>query len=181
MPRKPPAEPIDHHYNISKLNRVFAATGIVLTIVFIGMVIEDYSRGWKKIQRQFSRIEARKTRDAALAERRRILGGELQRLRADLRQANRELASHRGELRRLDAKLKALEPKIYLADQQFKFTKASLDAQRYRYEQALETRSRAAPRQKRGFDELAADLERKRVHLARLQKEDAEVKARRER
>ncbi|HEY3169476.1 MAG TPA: c-type cytochrome, partial [Thermoanaerobaculia bacterium] len=47
--------------------------------------------------------------------------------------------------------------------------------------QALETRSRAAPRQKRGFDELAADLERKRVHLARLQKEDAEVKARRER
>ena len=31
MPRKPPAEPIDHHYNIPKLNRVFFATGSVLT------------------------------------------------------------------------------------------------------------------------------------------------------
>ncbi|HEX9688392.1 MAG TPA: c-type cytochrome [Thermoanaerobaculia bacterium] len=180
MPRRSPAEPIDHHYNISKLNRVFAATGIVLTVVFIGMVVEDYARGWKRIQRAFNRIDARKTREAALTARREVLGGELQRLRAELRRANRELAAHRGELRRLDAKLKELEPKIYLADQQFKFTKASLDAQRYRYERALETRSRAAPRQKRDFDELTADLEDRSVRLARLQKEEIEVRARRE-
>jgi cytochrome c2 len=180
MPRRSPAEPIDHHYNIPKLNRVFAATGIVLTIVFIGMVVEDYARGWKRIQRTFARIDARKTREAALAARREVLGGDLQRLRADLKQANRELTAHRGELRRLEAKLKDLDPKIYLADQQFKFTKASLDAQRYKYEQALETRSRAVGRQKRGFDELSADLEGKRLHLARLQKEDAEARARRE-
>jgi cytochrome c2 len=180
MPRRPPAEPIDHHYNIPRLNRVFAATGIVLTIVFIGMVVEDYARGWKRIQRAFARIDAKKTREAAIAARREVLGGELQRLRADLKQANRELTAHRGELRRLEAKLKDLDPKIYLADQQFKFTKASLDAQRYKYEQALETRSRAAGRQKRGFDELSADLEGKRLRLARLQKEDAEARARRE-
>lgn len=178
MPRKPPAEPIDHHYNIPKLNRVFAWTGILLTVVFIGMVVEDYSRGWKRIQRAFARIEAKKTRETALAERREVLGGELQRLRAELQQANTELARRRGELRRLDARLKDLEPRIYLADQQFKFTKASLDAQRYRYERALETRSGSAPRQKRQFDELTADLDGKRLQLARLQKEEAEVKAR---
>jgi mono/diheme cytochrome c family protein len=180
MPRRPPAEPIDHHYNIPRLNRVFAATGIVLTVVFIAMVVEDYSRGWKRIQRAFTRIEAKKTREAALAARREVLGGELQRLRAELKDANRQLASHRGELARLDAKLKELDPKIYLADQQFKFTKASLDAQRYKYEKALAVAPRAAPKQKRDFDELSADLEARRVHLARLQKEQTEVKAKRE-
>jgi len=180
MPRRPPAEPIDHHYNIPRLNRVFAATGIVLTVVFIAMVVEDYSRGWKRIQRAFTRIEAKKTREAALAARREVLGGELQRLRGELKDANRQLASHRGELARLDAKLKELDPKIYLADQQFKFTKASLDAQRYKYEKALAVAPRAAPKQKRDFDELSADLEARRVHLARLQKEQTEVKAKRE-
>ena len=180
MPRRAPAEPIDHHYNIPRLNRVFAWTGILLTVVFIGMVVEDYSRGWKRIQRAFARIESRKTREAALAARREVLGGDLQKLRADLKAANRELAAHRGELSRLDAKLKELDPKIYLADQQFKFTKASLDAQRYKYERAIETRARSAPRQKRDFDELSADLEGKRLRLARLQGEEATAKKRRE-
>ena len=139
MPRRAPAEPIDHHYNIPKLNRVFAATGIVLTIVFIGMVVEDYSRGWKRIQRAFTRIDARKAREAALAARRTALGEERAKLRHELTLANKELAAHRRELARLDRKLKDLAPQIYLADQQFKFTKASLDAQRYRYENALAT------------------------------------------
>ena len=177
MPRRPPAEPIDHHYNISKLNRVFAATGIVLTVVFIAMVVEDYSRGWKRIQRAFARIEAKKTREAALAARREVLGGQLQRLRAELKEANRQLAAHRGELGRLDAKLKDLDPKIYLADQQFKFTKASLDAQRYKYENALATAPRSAPKQKRGLDELELELEGRRLHLAKLQKAETEAKA----
>ncbi len=181
MPRKAPAEPIDHHYNIPKLNRVFAWTGIVLTVVFIGMVVEDYSRGWKRIQRTFGRIEAKKTREAALEARRAASGEERRRLRDQLRQANRELAAHRGELKRLDAKLAKLEPKIYLADQQLKFSKASLDAQRYKYEQALEKRSRSAPRQKRGLDELTQEFEGRRLQLARLQKEEAEAQAARER
>ena len=181
MPRRAPAEPIDHHYNIPKLNRVFAATGIVLTVVFIGMVVEDYSRGWKRIQRAFSRIDARKAREAALAARKTALGEERARLRAQMVEANRQLAAHRRELARLDRKLKDLAPQIYLADQQFKFTKASLDAQRYRYENALATAPRSAPKQKRGLDELERELEGRRLHLAKLQKAETEAKAAQER
>jgi len=181
MPRRAPAEPIDHHYNIPKLNRVFAATGIVLTVVFIGMVVEDYSRGWKRIQRAFSRIDARKAREAALAARKTALGEERARLRAQMVEANRQLAAHRRELARLDRKLKDLAPQIYLADQQFKFTKASLDAQRYRYENALATAPRSAPKQKRGLDDLERELEGRRLHLAKLQKAETEAKAAQER
>ncbi|MGH9390093.1 MAG: hypothetical protein ACRD1Z_10790, partial [Vicinamibacteria bacterium] len=181
MPRKPPAEPIDHHYDIPKLNRVLAWTALALTAVFIGMVVEDYARGWKRIQRQFTRIDRSKTREAALEARRVALGEERRRLREELRQANRELAAHRGQLARLDARLEELEPRIYLADQQLKFTKASLDAQRYKYEKALSDAPRSAPRQKREFDLLTANFDAKSLRLSRLQKEEAEAKARRER
>ena len=51
MPRKPPAEPIDHHYDIPRLNRAFTWTAAILTAVFIWMVIADYRRDWKTIQR----------------------------------------------------------------------------------------------------------------------------------
>jgi mono/diheme cytochrome c family protein len=180
MPRRPPAEPIDHHYNIPRLNRVFAYTGIVLTIVFIAMVVEDYARPWKRIQRAFTKIEARKAREAALEARRKAVGEEGKKLRAELALANKELAAHRSELRRLDRKLEELEPKIYLADQQFKFTKASLDAQRYKYENALATAPRTAPNHKRDLDELEKDLEGRRLALARVQKEEAETRAARE-
>jgi cbb3-type cytochrome oxidase cytochrome c subunit/predicted nucleic acid-binding Zn-ribbon protein len=181
MPRRPPAEPIDHHYNIPRLNRVFAYTGIILTIVFIAMVVEDYARPWKRIQRAFTKIEARKARQAALEARRNVLGEEAKRLRAELAAANRELSAHRAELRRLNARLVDLEPKIYLADQQFKFTKASLDAQRYKYENALATAPRTAPKHKKDLDELEKELENRRLALARLQKEETETKAARER
>src|SRR2546429_7771823 len=180
MPRRAPAEPIDHHYNISKLNRVFAATGIVLTVVFVGMVVEDYSRGWKRIQRAFARIDARKAREAALAARRTALGEERARLRARMIEANRQLAAHRRELARLDRKLKDLAPQIYLADQQAKFTKASLDAQRYKYENALATAPRSASSQKRGLDELEREFEGRRLRLARLQQAETSAEAARE-
>ena len=58
MPRKPPAEPIDHHYNIPRLNRAFFWGGIALAAVFIWMVIADYDRDWKNIQRTFMPGEA---------------------------------------------------------------------------------------------------------------------------
>ena len=57
MPRKPPAEPIDHHYDIPRLNRAFTWTGAILTAVFIWMVIADYQRDWKTIQRTFMRLD----------------------------------------------------------------------------------------------------------------------------
>ncbi|HZI65069.1 MAG TPA: c-type cytochrome [Thermoanaerobaculia bacterium] len=180
MPRRAPAEPIDHHYNIPRLNRVFAYTGIILTVVFIAMVVEDYARPWKRIQRAFTKIEARKARQSALEARNKAVGEEGKRLRAELALANKELAAHRNELRRLDRKLEELEPKVYLADQQFKFTKASLDAQRYKYENALATAPRTAPKHKRDLDELEAELENHRLALARVQKEEADTRSARE-
>ena len=121
MPRKPPAEPIDHHYNIPRLNRAFFWGGIALAAVFIWMVIADYSRDWKNIQRTFMKLDRRQTREQALDARRKALDAEHTRLVGELRAARVEIAKNRSELARQNAKLKALDPRVYAADQSYKF------------------------------------------------------------
>jgi hypothetical protein len=177
MPRKPPAEPIDHHYNIPRLNRAFFWTAMALTVIFIGMVVADYSRDWKVIQRTFLKLDARLTRQAALTARRKALGEEHARMIAELKAARSEIAAHRATLRKLDAKLKELDPKLYLADQQYKFTKASFDAQRYKYEDALANKPRAAPGARRSLDALQRELDERTLRLAQLKKQQADAQA----
>ncbi|HEY3204782.1 MAG TPA: c-type cytochrome [Thermoanaerobaculia bacterium] len=177
MPRKAPAEPIDHHYNIPRLNRAFFWTALALTVIFIGMVAADYSRDWKTIQRTFMRLDARLTRQAALAAREKALGEQHAKLIADLRTARSEIARHQASIRKLNGKLKDLDPKAYLADQQYKFTKASFDAERYKYEDALANRPRSAPSAKKSLDRLQKELDERTLRLAQLKKAQADTQA----
>ena len=94
MPRKPPAEPIDHHYNIPKLNRVFFVAGAILTVTFVWMVLADYSRDWKSIQRTFLRLDRDKTLEAQKAAREKAYGAERDRLRQSLASSQEEIRVH---------------------------------------------------------------------------------------
>src|SRR5215472_4316097 len=170
MPRRPPAEPIDHHYNIPRLNRAFWWSAVALTVAFVVMIVADYQRDWKTFQRVFMRLDAKLTRDSALAARQKALDEEHSKLVGELRQARAEVASHQESLRKLEAKLKDLDPKIYLADQQYKFTKASFESERYRYEDKLANDRRAAPRAKKSLDALAKEYDEKTVALAELKR-----------
>jgi hypothetical protein len=107
MPRRPPAEPIDHHYNISKLNRVFFVSGAALAAIFIAMVAADYTRDWKGIQRTFLRIDRDRTLEAARAARERAFGEERDRLRGELAAARQEVAAHARTIEKVTAKLNA--------------------------------------------------------------------------
>ncbi len=177
MPRRPPAEPIDHHYNIPRLNRVFFFSGMVLALVFIFMVIADYSRDWKTMQRAFMRLDAKKTREATRTAREKAYGEERDKLRGELASARAEVAAHRKALTRLEAKKKKLEPQLYAADQDYKFTKASFDAERYKYEDALANVPKAAPSAKRDVDRIQKKLDDASVRLATLKRSDAEIDA----
>jgi len=176
MPRKPPAEPIDHHYNIPRLNRAFFWGGIALAAVFIWMVIADYSRDWKNIQRTFMKLDRRQTREQALDARRKALDAEHTRLVGELRAARVEIAKNRSELARQNAKLKALDPRVYAADQSYKFAKASFDAGLYKYEDALANSPRSAPSVKRSLDGLRKELDDRTLVLATLKKQETDAK-----
>ncbi len=175
MPRKAPAEPIDHHYNIPKLNRVFFLSGMVLAAVFVFMVIADYSRGWKTLQRSFMRLDARKTRDATRAAREKAYGEERDKLRADLAASQEQVATHKRALASLDTKLKKLAPRIYAADQDYKFAKASFDAERYKYEDALANTPKSSPAAKKDVDRIQKKMDEATVRLATLTREQTGI------
>jgi len=177
MPRKPPAEPIDHHYNIPRLNRAFFWGGIALAAVFIWIVIADYSRDWKTIQRAFMRLDREETRKSALEARQKALDAEHTRLIGELQTARAEIVKNRAELAKLNAKIKALDPRIYAADQSYKFAKASFDAGLYKYEDALANQPRSAPSAKKSLDDLRKELDERTVTLATLRKQDSEARA----
>jgi mono/diheme cytochrome c family protein len=177
MPRTPPAEPIDHHYNIPRLNRAFWWTGLTLTVVFVVMIIADYTRDWKTIQRTFMRLDAKMTREAGLAARAKALDEEHGKLLGELEAARVEVASQRAVVGKLEAKLRDLDPRIYLADQQYKFTKASFDAERYKYEDALANAPKSAPGVKKSLDAIVRELDERTLHLAELRKQEADTQA----
>src|SRR5262245_56090706 len=118
MPRKPPAEPIDHHYNIPRLNRVFFGTGVLLAGIFVWMVIADYARPWKTIQRIFMKMDRSQTKAAALAAREKAYGAERTKLLGELRTARTDAKTQKAELDKANRRLADLTPRIYLADQQ---------------------------------------------------------------
>src|SRR5262245_10021058 len=177
MPRKPPAEPIDHHYNIPRLNRVFFLAGAILTATFIWMVIADYSRDWKAIQRTFLRLDRDKTLEARQAAREKAYGEERDKLRRSLVASQEEILAHGRTLAKLNRRLADLDPKIYAADQSAKFLKASFDAARYKYEDDLAHRPAAAPKSKRDVDRLEKSLNDANLRLAQLKKEESDAKA----
>ncbi|MFN2387562.1 MAG: hypothetical protein ABR576_14990, partial [Thermoanaerobaculia bacterium] len=175
MPRKAPAEPIDHHYNIPRLNKALAWAGVFLLVSFVGMIVEDYARGWKRIQRTFGRLDARKTREQALEARKTAQGEERVKLRAELAAARKELRAERDKLRALNEKLRKIEPIVYLADQEYKFTRASFDAQRYQYEDALNRNPSGAPKEKEDLDELQKEVDEKTLRLAEVTREQTAI------
>jgi mono/diheme cytochrome c family protein len=176
MPRKPPAEPIDHHYNIPKLNRAFFGAAALLTTVFLWMVVADYKRDWKSIQQTFLRLDRDKTLEAVQAAREKAFGQERDRLRGELVQARNDVKAHGRTLAKLSAHLKELDPKIYGADQDTKFLKASFDAARYMYEDDLANRPTSAPKSRREVEKIEKRLNAANLKLARLQKDETDRK-----
>ena len=52
----------ERHYNILKLNRLFAISTLVFTAVWLIVFVDDYQRPWKKYQKEFRLLEIEKVR-----------------------------------------------------------------------------------------------------------------------
>ena len=67
MAKAPPPEPIDHHYDIRRLTKVFAITSILVLPAFAWMTWQDYGRDWKSWQKKFVENDRKRTRAALRA------------------------------------------------------------------------------------------------------------------
>ena len=128
------AEPQERHYNINRLNMIFAIASSVLLLALIWLVADDYTRQWKDYQHKFRELEIEKTRvkyDYAVNEL--DANAQYKTLESQLNDAQKAFAASCPMGSSEDIKLAAEND---LLNQKYKFTKAQYDAARYRYETA---------------------------------------------
>lgn len=91
-----PAEQAENFYNMKRLYQVLAISSLILVVCLVWMVIHDWNREWKVLQREFYEIEAeRNTRELKIAE--------------------EELSGKKSELAALDKKIQAAKDRLATA------------------------------------------------------------------
>ncbi|HSY51417.1 MAG TPA: c-type cytochrome [Thermoanaerobaculia bacterium] len=157
-----PQEPIPHNYSIRRLNLIFALSSIVLLGVTGLIVGYDYIRGWKWFQLEFLRMQQERIVQEMQSAKAAENAKQLADLDAQDQKGSIELAHHRDQYLSAQKLLDAEEGDHYRADQDYRFAKANLDAQRYIAEASVvQHRADAAQQQ--------AEYDRQSKRLAELQ------------
>jgi len=180
MAKKPPPEPIDHHYNILRLTQVLA----IASLIFAGPVTyltvkQDYDRDWKDWQKKFLKNDRARTRAARdLASTKIDPDTELAYIEK-VKEGKREIRKHHKAYEKALAHAKKCEGAWYDADQVFRFNKADMDTARYTFEVAQKENPKAATAKKaqERLEKLQAVYEKSQVVEQRAQKTWNEAKA----
>src|ERR1051326_950291 len=157
-----PQEPIPHNYSIKSLNWIFLWSSVVLLGVTVLMVGYDYVRGWKWFQLEFLRMERERIESDLKTAEAETNKKQLADLDAQMRANEVELARHRAQFVLGQSDLDSWEGAHYGADEDYRFGKANLDAQRYNAETSVvQHRADAAAQQ--------AEYHRQEKHVQDLQ------------
>ena len=145
---------VGHAYNIDFLNVVFAASGLFLFFSSIWMVWDDYDREWKEYQRQFVLLETEVTQAGLAAAEAEVDQARIAQLQGERAQAEQELASNQAQVDELEGQLDEIEAELYGVNQDYLFTKAEYDAERYEFEELQEADPERAAAVRPEIDEM---------------------------
>jgi mono/diheme cytochrome c family protein len=152
---------VGHAYNIDFLNVVFAASSVFLFVSVIWMVWDDYDREWKNAQRRFAELEYQVTQASLEQASRSVDATKLAELQAALAAAEQNVAANEQKVEELQNQIREIDGRLYRESQDYQFTKATYDQDKYLFEAARDAgRSDAA---KRG--EAVAALEQRANEL----------------
>ena len=125
---------VGHAYNIDFLNVVFAASSLFALFTTVWMVWDDYDREWKNYQRDFTALEMEVTRAGLAQAVQGVDQARVAELTAQRAVADQELASNAAQMDELEAQLAEADRELFVATQNFQFTKANYDVVRYTFE-----------------------------------------------
>jgi len=127
----------ERYYNILKLNKWFAISSILFTLIWVLTFANDFNRPWKKYQIQFRQMEIEKTRaDIAVANQDLESDAVFIDLKVQLETAQNEVESRQDEIKIIQKNIQKLEAKLYAKNQIYQFAKADMDVAKYNYEEA---------------------------------------------
>src|SRR5256714_245353 len=173
-----PQEPIPHNYSMRRLNLIFAVSSLGLLAVTGAIVMYDYVRGWKWFQYEFMRIQhERLQQELAVAEETQNKT-QIADLDRQVRDQETQIARHRQEYVFAQKDLDSWEGRHYAADQDYRFAKARLDAQRYISELSISQHRDDAVTQRREYERQEAHVNDLQLRLQDVTRSRDAAKAR---
>jgi cytochrome c2 len=127
----------DRLYQVDSLHKWFAISSLLLFLFTIGMVLADYSREWKKYQRDFVRLQVRKTQQDIQQVTQSLDRAKLQQLDQQLQQTQAQLKQNEDQIEKVQKQIDDLNAKLYAVDENYRFAKARYDSNKYEYEEAV--------------------------------------------
>jgi len=153
-----PQEPIPHNYSIARLNLIFALSSLLLLGTTGAIVMYDYVRGWKWFQWEFLRLQHERLQQDLRAAKQSQNKEQLAGLDKQVRDQEIVIAQHRAQYVVAQKELDSWEGKHYAADQDYRFAKAKLDAQRYEAESSIVQKRPDAAAQNQEYAKQTAHL-----------------------
>src|SRR5688500_5695980 len=173
-----PQEPIPHNYSMSTLNRIFALSSLGLLALTGALVMFDYARGWKRFQIDFLRLQRDRIEQELKAAEQQQNRAELTELDKKVREQEASIASQREEYREAQKNLDHWEGVHYASDQDYRFAKAVLDAQRYEAEVSAEKRSGGWQERQKRYEEQFTKVTQLKGRLEDVTKDRDAARAR---
>ncbi|PYQ27490.1 MAG: hypothetical protein DMF56_20275 [Acidobacteria bacterium] len=173
-----PQEPIPHNYSMRKLNLIFALTSLGLLAGTGLMVGYDYIRGWKWFQLEFNRIQEERIEQELKAKDDPATRAKLAEFDREMREGQVVIAKKRDAYLEAQKVLDEWEGKHYAADQDYRFTKAKLDAQRYVTELSVVQHRSDGREQQKKFADLTARVQALNLRLQQATRDRDAARAR---
>jgi cytochrome c2 len=126
----------DRLYEMDSLHKWFAISSLLLFLITVFMVLADYSREWKKYQREFVRLQIRNTQKDIQQVSSTFDRNKLAQLDQQIKQVQANEQQNEAQISTIEKQISDLNAKIYAADENYRFSKAVYDSDKYAYEEA---------------------------------------------
>src|SRR5262250_2644639 len=127
----------DRLYEVISLHKWFAISSLLLFLITVAMVLADYSREWKRYQRAFVRLQVQKTRGDMQQVSSSFDRAKLQQVDQQLQQSRSQQQQNEAQIEKLQKQINDLNARLYAIDENYRFSKAVYDSEKYGYEEAL--------------------------------------------
>ncbi len=136
----------DRLYEVIFLHKWFAISSILLFGFTVAMVMADYLREWKTYQRDFNRLQIQRTQRDMQQVSSSLDRAKFQQLQQQLQQTRGQQQQNEAQIDKIQKQLGDLNAKYYAADENYRFSKAVYDSDKYSYEEAVANKASNAPR-----------------------------------
>jgi cytochrome c2 len=126
----------DRLYQAQTLHKWFAVSSLLLFVIMVGMVMQDYSREWKRYQRDFNKLAVDSTVNDYLTAYGTIDQAKYKELQAQYAAAQTAQQQNAGQISQIEEEITSLNAQYIRFDQLYKTTKAQYDADKYAYDEA---------------------------------------------